>query len=185
MTEYFTSVVMNQTIDMVTKGLRDFRSPTLRPFYEQPDPIPDGYAQDQFESVREIMLENKLPCVTQPGFSSQLSNAEGTQLFTDFMADGGMVQTETGNDFIEQARPESLSGIQSVDMFLDRLVESGDIELNLTRIRETAALVKLPQAPDTAKHLSLPLPGPVGELDPIVARRFAKMRQYVRSYFSE
>ena len=57
-TEYFSSVVMNQAIDMVTKGLRDLRSTDLIPFYSQPEPVPKGYASENFPAVRDEMLDN-------------------------------------------------------------------------------------------------------------------------------
>ena len=182
--QYFTSVVMNQTIDMVSKGLRDLRSTDLEAFYSQPDPVPAGYATTNYPDVRETMLDHDLPVVSQPAFSNQLSNTEGLQIFIDFMVDAGLVQTETGDDLVEESQGDVLPDLGSLSDLLTRLAKEGLVTIDLERVREVALLVNIPKPPSVIKHLLIPDPDPIGELDPIIARRFARMRQYLRSSFS-
>lgn len=182
--EYFSSIVMNQAIDMVTKGLRDLRSTDLEPFFSQEQALPKGYVGENYGDVQQTMMDSGLPAVTRAAFSSQLSNADSRQLFIDFLGDGGLVQTETGDDFVEADHADSLPDLGSVGDLLVRLAEEGVVTLDIERARTVAALVNLPRPPTVMHHLRIPGPDPIGELDPIVAIRFAKMRQYLRSYFS-
>lgn len=183
-TEYFSSVVMNQTIDMVLKGLRDLRSADLSPFYEQPEAVPAGYTTETYPRVREEMLDNELPVVSQPAFSSQLSDANGQELFVEFLGDAGLVQTESGDDFTQEAHADSLPDLGDIGDLLTRLSDEGVVTLDVERIREIAELVNIPRPPGVLNHLLIPDPDPIGELEPIISRRFARMRQYLRSYFS-
>lgn len=182
--EYFTSVVMNQTIDMVSKGLRDLRTGALQPFYEQPDPVPAGYVSETYPDVDEIMSDNGLLGPSRPAFSKQLSSTEGRQLFIDFLGDCGVLQTESGDDLVEEAHDDALPDLGTISDFLTRLSNEGSVVLDIERVREIASLVDIAKPPPTLKHLLIPDPDPIGELDPIIARRFARMRQYLRSYFS-
>lgn len=183
-TEYLTSVIMNQTIDMVSKGLRDLRSSTLQPFYDQPDPVPTGYANSAFPDVNAAMSSADLLAPSFPAFTKEMAQAEGEQLFLDFMGDCGLLQTETGDDLVEEDHSDSLPDLGSLGDLLARLFAEGLVSLDIERVREIASLVNIPKPPSQLKHLLIPDPDPIGELEPIIARRFARMRQYLRSSFS-
>ena len=169
---------------MVLKGLRDLRSADLSPFYVQPEPVPAGYTLQAYPDVRTEMIDNELPAVSQPAFSSQLSTANGQELFVDFMGDAGIVQTESGDDFVQQDHADSLPDLGQIGDLLTQLAADGTVVLDIERIREIADLVNIPKPPSVLNHLIIPSADPIGELEPIISRRFARMRQYIRSYFS-
>lgn len=89
----FAAEVMNQTIDLVTKGLRDLRSASLRPFYAQPEPVSSNYVTGAYDAVRAEMDDADLTPPTKPEFSEQLAEG-GSQVFIQFMRDSGIVPTE-------------------------------------------------------------------------------------------
>jgi len=179
----FSAEAMNQTIDMVTKGLRDLRSASLKPFYRQPDPVSADYVTDAYEDVQEEMEAADLAPPTKPEFSEQLSD-RGSQVFIRFMRDSGVVSTEDFRDVVEVGNEDALPDLGGLSDFLTRLREEGIVTIDMAAVRSMADLLNLPEQPSTLLHLTVPEPRSYGELDPIVARRLARMREYVRSYFS-
>jgi hypothetical protein len=179
----FAAEVMNQTIDMVTKGLRDLRSVSLKPFYRQPEPVSADYVTDAYESVRETMDGADLTPPTKTEFSEQLAEG-GSQVFIKFMQDSGVVQAEDSNDIIEVGNEDALPDLGELSDFLSQLRDEGVVTIDMEHVRQLAELLDLPEQPSALLHLSVPNPRSYGELDPIIARRVARMREYVRSYFS-
>lgn len=179
----FAAEVMNQTIDLVTKGLRDLRSPSLKPFYRQPDPVSSDYAADAYAAVFETMDGADLIPPTQAEFSEQLADG-GSQLFIKFMQDSGVVQAEDSRDIIEVGNEDALPDLGDLSDFLSQLRDEGVITIDMAAVREMADLLNLPEQPSSLLHLTVPNPRSYGELDPIIARRMARMRDYVRAYFS-
>lgn len=175
--------IMNQTIDMVTKGLRDLRSSSLKPFYRQPEPVPSGYVTGAYESVVEEMEAADLTAPTKPEFSEQIADG-GSQVFLKFMEDSGVSLTEDFRDVVEEDNEDALPDLGDLSDFLSRLRDEGVVTIDLASIREMADLLNLPEQPSTLLHLTIPDPRSYGELDPIIARRMARMREYIRSYFS-
>jgi hypothetical protein len=179
----FAAEVMNQTIDLVTKGLRDLRSASLKPFYRQPEPVSSDYVTDAYEAVRSEMEAAGLTPPTKPEFSEQLA-AGGSQVFTKFMQDSGVVLTEDFRDIIEVGNEDALPDLGDLSDFLSQLRDEEVVTIDMEAVRELAGLLDLPEQPSALLHLTVPDPRSYGELDPIVARRMARMREYVRSYFS-
>jgi hypothetical protein len=173
---------MNRTIDMVTKGLRDLRSASLKPFYRQPDPVSADYVTPAYEDVVEQMEAADLTPPTKPEFSEQLSDG-GSQVFIKFMGDSGIVLSEDSRDIIEVDNEDALPDLGDLSDFISQLQDEGIVEIDLEAIRSMADLLNLPEQPSSLLHLSVPDPRAYGELDPIVARRLARMREFVRSYF--
>lgn len=179
----FAAEVMNQTIDLVTKGLRDLRSAALKPFYRQPEPVSSDYVTDAYDSVRATMEASDLTPPTKPEFSEQLAEG-GSQVFIKFMQDSGIVQAEDTRDIIEVGNEDALPDLGGLSDFLSQLRDEGVITIDMDAVRQMADLLNLPEQPATLLHLTVPDPRSYGELDPIVARRMARMRDYVRVYFS-
>jgi len=179
----FAAEVMNQTIDLVTKGLRDLRSASLKPFYRQPEPVSADYVNDAYDAVRAEMDEADLKPPTRPEFSEQLSESS-SQVFTRFMQDSGVVLTEDFRDVIEVGNEDALPDLGDLSDFLSQLREEGVVAIDMVAVRGMADLLNLPEQPAALLHLTVPTPRSYGELDPIIARRMARMREYVRSYFS-
>lgn len=179
----FAAEVMNQTIDLVTKGLRDLRSASLKPFYRQPEPVSSDYVTDAYESVRETMGGADLTPPTKTEFSEQLAEG-GSQVFIKFMQDSGIVQAEDSRDIIEVGNEDALPDLGDLSDFLSKLRDEGIITIDMAAVRGMADLLHLPEQPSVLLHLVVPSPRSYGELDPIVARRMARMREYIRSYFS-
>jgi len=178
----YAAEVMNRTIDMVTKGLRDLRSASLKPFYKQPEPVRADYVTDAYANVSRTMDASDLMPPTKAEFSGQLAES-GSQLFIKFMQDSGVVLTEDFSDVIEVDNEDALPDLGDLSDFLSKLADEGVVTINLAAIREMADLLNLPEQPPALLHLTIPNPRVYGELDPIVARRMARMRDYIRSYF--
>lgn len=178
----FAAEVMNQTIDLVTKGLRDLRSASLKPFYGQPEAVGSDYVNDAYELVRSEMDAAGLLPPTKPEFSEQLAQG-GSQIFLKFMQDSGIVLTEDFRDIIEVGNEDALPDLGGLSDFLSQLVDEGVVTVDMTAVREMADLLNLPEQPPTLLHLTVSDPRAYGELDPIIARRMARMRAYTRSYF--
>jgi hypothetical protein len=179
----FAAEVMNQTIDLVTKGLRDLRSASLKPFYTQPEPVRADYVTDAYGEVQSAMDEADLAPPTRPEFSEQLAEG-GAQVFIKFMQDSGVVLSEDFRDVIEVGNEDALPDLGGLSDFLSQLRDEGVVTIDMEAVRQMADLLNLPEQPATLLHLTVPDPRSYGELDPIVARRMARMREYVRSYFS-
>jgi len=179
----FAAEVMNQTIDLVTKGLRDLRSATLKPFYAQPESIRSDYVTPAYSAVQVEMAAADLTPPTKPEFSEQLANS-GSQVFTQFMQDSGVVLTEDFRDVIELSNEDALPDLGELSDFLSGLQDDGIVTIDMDVVRQMADLLNLPEQPATLLHLTVSAPRSYGELDPIVARRLARMREYVRAYFS-
>ena len=178
----FAAEVMNQTIDLVTKGLRDLRSASLRPFYAQPEPVSSNYVTGAYDAVRAEMDDADLTPPTKPEFSEQLAEG-GSQVFIQFMRDSGIVPTEDFHDIIVVENEDALPDLGGLSDFVSQLREEGVVTIDMDAVRQMADLLSLPEQPATLLHLTVPTPRSYGELDPIVARRMARMREYVRSYF--
>lgn len=178
----FAAEVMNQTIDLVTKGLRDLRSASLKPFYGQPEPVSSDYVDGAYEAARSGMESAGLLPPTKPEFSEQLASG-GSQIFLKLMQDSGVVLTEDLRDIVEVGNEDALPDLGDLSDFLSQLRDEGVITIDMAAVREMADLLNLPEQPSALLHLTVPDPRSYGELDPIVARRMARMREYVRSYF--
>lgn len=180
---YYAAEAMNRAIDMVTKGLRDLRSRSLEPFYRQPEAVPVGYAAEAYEGVRETMDEADLDTPTQQEFAQQLSDAAGTQLFVQFMADAGIVLTEDEPDVFSVAR-SAIPDLGPVSTFLAQMQDEGVVEVDVEAAAEISAILGVASPPSTTLHLVGRTPRVYAELDPIVSRRLRRMREYIRSYFA-
>jgi hypothetical protein len=179
----YAAEVMNRTIDMVTKGLRDLRSSSLKPFYRQPEPVRADYITDAYTLVADEMDAADLTAPTKPEFSEQLADG-GSQIFIKFMQDSGIVQAEDFRDIVAVGNEDALPDLGDLSDFLSQLRDEGVVTIDMAAVRDLADLLNLPELPSSLLHLTVPSPRSYGELDPIVARRVARMREYVRSYFS-
>jgi len=180
---YFSAAAMNRAIDMAQKGLRDLHSKDLVPFYRQPVPIPDSYPADAYEKVLATMEPADLATPSQPTFSTELTDSAGAQLFIDFMRDSGIFLSEEEADVSALDRSSDLPDLGPLTDFLNSLQEQGLATPDMARVRALAAILDIPTPPATSLHIKIVPPSSHGEPDPIVGRRLARMRDYVRAYF--
>lgn len=181
---YFAAAAMNRAIDMAQKGLRDLHSKDLVPFYRQPDPIPESYPADAYDEVLATMEAAELAPPSQQAFATDLMNSAGAQLFIDFMKDSGVVLSEEEADVFPLDRSSDLPDLGPLTDFLVSLQEQGLATPDMDRVRALAAILDIPTPPVTSLHIKIVSPSSHGETDPIVGQRLARMRDYVRAYFS-
>lgn len=179
---YFAAEMMNQAIDMALKGLRDLRSVTLKPFYDQPEPVRNGYDADNYAAVSDPMTAAELSPPTQQEFATQLTPSSGSNMFIQLMVDIGVVLAEDAPDVISVDKP-ALPDMGDVSSFLTQAVVDGLIAIDMERASAIMAGLGLAMPPDKSLHI---ISGRgysrYAELDPIVRRRMARMREYVRLY---